>query len=394
MNIALQNTVSKLVSLLEFRNYNETFYIKINGIWCHLHSSKTKFRSNYENILKYLWGCLDESIQDSNFMDKIIKKIYQHVSKNVPNTAMDDSYNNFALPIELANIIYEYIPNDIHMDFITKIKNKILLPKNEIVSELIRFLPHIQKSLCIVDIYYKYVDLFTTNNLIKFIRDKFIDEFREKKSYPMNDNGKYPPISKEDGKIISRYIYLNKTVIAKMDKLILSIENSMEQLLFNEIKQVREIKIFENYEYFGSEFTPLRVSKLREYNGICLSNISEIEIFKYIFNNKYDYKFYKENWLDEIPELLSDSSNRLTKHDIYLIKQHPVWIKNFLENLSENLLKMLAHLSKIKKYDRKMSIVERVEKLIDMQNEYKYHILQRCKNEIRNEIKIIEKFTC
>jgi hypothetical protein len=55
---------------------------------------------------------------------------------------------------------------------------------------------------------------------------------------------------------------------------------------------------------------------------------------------------------------------------------------------------MLAHLSKIKKYDRKMSIVERVVKLIDLQNEYKYHISQRCKNEIRNEIKIIEKFMC
>lgn len=383
MNIALQNAVSKLVSLLEFRNYNETFYVKINGIWCHLHSSKKKYQSDYEIISKYLWGFIDESNQDSSFMDKIIKKIYQHVSKNVPNSAMDDSYNNFALPMELANIIYEYIPNDANMDFITKIKNKILLPKNEIISELIRFLPHIEETPGIVDIYYKYVDLFTTNNLIKFIRDKFINEFREKKSYPMNDNGKYPPISKEDGKFISKYIYLNNTVIAKMDKLILSIENSMEQLLFSEIKEVREIKIFENYEYFG-----------REFNGICLSNISEIEIFQYIFNNKYDYKFYKQNWIDEIPELLSHTTNRLTKHDIYIIKQHPVWIKNFLENLSENLLKMLAHLSKIKKYDRKMSIVERVVKLIDLQNEYKYHISQRCKNEIRNEIKIIEKFMC
>ena len=390
MNIALQNAVSKLVSLLEFRNYNETFYVKINGIWCHLHSSKKKYQSDYENILKYLWGFIDESNQDSNFMDKTIKKIYQHVSKNVPNTAMDDSYNNFALPMELANIIYEYIPNDTNMDFITKIKNKILLPKNEIVSELIQFLPHIAETPQIVDIYYKYVDLFTTNNLIKFIRDKFINEFREKKSYPMNDNGKYPPISKEDGKIISRYIYLNKTVFTNMDKMILSIDNSMEQLLFSEIKQIREIKIFENYEYFA----PSLVTNTQRCNGICLSNISEIEIFQYIFNNKYDYKFYKQNWLNEIPELLSDSSNQLTKHDIYLIKQYPVWIKKFLENLSENILKMLVYLSKIKKYDRKMSVIERVEKLIDLQNEYKYHILQRCKNEIRNEIKIIDKFTC
>jgi len=56
-------------------------------------------------------------------------------------------------------------------------------------------------------------------------------------------------------------------------------------------------------------------------------------------------------------------------------------------------LKVIAHIGKIEKYDRKMSMIERVEKLIKLQNKYDYHVLQQRKNECRNELKIIEKFT-
>jgi hypothetical protein len=40
-----------------------------------------------------------------------------------------------------------------------------------------------------------------------------------------------------------------------------------------------------------------------------------------------------------------------------------------------------------------MCMIERVEKLIKLQNEYQYHMLQRYKNECKNELKKIEKFT-
>jgi hypothetical protein len=76
-----------------------------------------------------------------------------------------------------------------------------------------------------------------------------------------------------------------------------------------------------------------------------------------------------------------------------MIKQYPVWVKHILENISENVVNIMERFSKIEKYDRKMSMIERVEKLIKLQNKYEYHVLQQRKNECRNELKIIEKFT-
>jgi geranylgeranyl pyrophosphate synthase len=55
----------------------------------------------------------------------------------------------------------------------------------------------------------------------------------------------------------------------------------------------------------------------------------------------------------------------------------------------------MTDFSKLEKYDKsyKNTIVEKVEKLIKLQNKYQYHMLQRYKNECRNELKKIEKFT-
>jgi hypothetical protein len=76
-----------------------------------------------------------------------------------------------------------------------------------------------------------------------------------------------------------------------------------------------------------------------------------------------------------------------------MIKQYPIWIKTFLEKLSTNLFAMITYFNKLVKYDKcGMSIIERVEKLIKLQNEYEYHNLQRYKNECKSELRKIEKF--
>ena len=120
---------------------------------------------------------------------------------------------------------------------------------------------------------------------------------------------------------------------------------------------------------------------------------TEIEIFCTIFNRGYDCDFYKKDWKTEIPELLSKTTNILTKHDIYMIKQFPIWEKNLVENLSNAIVKKMTDFSKIEKYDKTKSMIERVEKLVKLQNKYEYHMLQKYKNECRNEMKTIEKFT-
>jgi hypothetical protein len=91
-----------------------------------------------------------------------------------------------------------------------------------------------------------------------------------------------------------------------------------------------------------------------------------IEIFQKIFNLEYDYKFYKNNWKTEIPELLSSTTNTLTSRDLYMIKQFPNWVKTFFEQLSTNIFTMITHFNKRVKYDKRgMTIIERVEKLIN-----------------------------
>jgi hypothetical protein len=77
-----------------------------------------------------------------------------------------------------------------------------------------------------------------------------------------------------------------------------------------------------------------------------------------------------------------------------MIKQFPNWVKTFVQQLSTNIFTMITHFNKTVKYDKRgMSIIERVEKLIILQNEYQYHNLQKYKNECKNELKKIEKFT-
>lgn len=397
INAAVEHACSHLVSVLEFLNYNETYYIDINGTWMYFHPSIiTKYRSTHYDILSHLrthlktipFGSIDTKIAeiikkwDIQFLNKVIKSLFEFIKLHVSNTAVDHSYDNIQLPDELTSLIYGFIPNDTSMDFINNIKRKILLPKNELIAQLIRLFPHIESTPEIIEIYCKYVDMFAMNNVVKMLRNNFCDEFHEKKAYPRNSSGKFLPIFKCDDKIIRKCIYLNKTGFSGLDSMILCIKNSMEQSLTSEIKQFRGIEVFEKYCYFATE-----------YGGRYLGNNSEIEIFTYVFDCGYADMFYKNDWRKEIPELLSSTTNKLTLHDAYMIKQYPVWVKHILENISENVVNIMERFSKIEKYDRKMSMIERVEKLIKLQNKYEYHVLQQRKNECRNELKIIEKFT-
>ena len=400
--IDYENLVQELASSLEFKNYNGKFYIKTSKNWVYFHpSNKQKYPNAYDDILFHLMDVIGTSNleeeeswdrswdkSDIKFLNKIIKKLFEHVSQTVPNTAHDDVAEQLPLPSnlpqDLLNMIIDFKPNDTNMDFINTILKKIMLPKDEIIKQLIMFLPNIEADPAIIEIYYKYVVMFATKNLMNLIRDQICDEFHEKKSYPANVSHTYVPFSKDEDKYIKKYIYLNKTSFGSLDKLTMSINSSMEQLLFSEIKQFREIDVFDEYGAFRQKFL----------NRAPYANYSEIEIFSTIFRNGYDCEFYKKDWKTEIPELLSNTTNILTKHDIYIIKQYPIWVKSQLENISTEILKNMTNFSKIEKYDKTCkSMVERVEKLIKLQNKYQYHMLQKYKNECRNELKTIEKFT-
>lgn len=377
-------------SSLEFKNYNGKYYIKSSQKWVYFHpSNKTKYPGAYDDIHNFLYDIFEQKNipRDVKILDKVIKKLFEYITKTVPNTAHDNVIEQLPLPSnlpqELLNMIIDYKPNDTNMDFITKLLKKIMLPKAEIIKQLIIFFPHLEEDPTIVEIYYKYVIIFATNNLIESIRNQICDEYHEKKSYPANKSQQYLPFSKDEYKYIKKYIYFNQSNFGGLDKLTMSINSSMEQLLFSEVRQFREIKNFENYDVFQRKFL----------NREPFSNKTEIEIFCTIFNRGYDCEFYKKDWKTEIPELLSNTTNILTKHDIYMIKQYPIWVKSQLENISTEIVKMMTYFSKLEKYDKTKSIVEKVEKLIKLQNKYKYHMLQRYKNECRNELKKIEKFT-
>lgn len=378
-------------SSLEFKNYNGKYYIKASQKWVYFHpSNKTKYPGAYDDIHNFLYDIFEQKNipRDVKILDKVIKKLFEYITKTVPNTAHDNVIEQLPLPSnlpqELLDMIIDYKPNDTNMDFITKLLKKIMLPKAEIIKQLIIFFPHLEEDPTIVEIYYKYVIIFATNNLIESIRNQICDEYHEKKSYPANKSQQYLPFSKDEYKYIKKYIYFNQSNFGGLDKLTMSINSSMEQLLFSEVRQFREIKNFENYDVFQRKFL----------NREPFSNKTEIEIFCTIFNRGYDCEFYKKDWKTEIPELLSKTTNMLTKNDIYMIKQFPIWEKTLVENLSNAIVKKMTDFSKLEKYDKTCkSMVERVEKLIKLQNKYQYHMLQRYKNECRNELKKIEKFT-
>lgn len=390
--IDYENLTQELVPLLEFKNYNGTFYIKAYQKWVYFHpSNKTKYTGAYDDIFHLLLMDIfpKKNIpREVKILDKVIKKLFEHITKNVPNTAHDDVIEQLPLPsnlpIEILNMIIDFKPNDTNMDFINTILKKIMLPKAEIIKQLIIFFPHIEEEdPTIIEIYYKYVIIFATNNLMNLIRNQICDECHEKKSYPANKSQQNLPFSKDEYKYIKKYIYFNQSSFGGFDNLTMSINSSMEQLLTSELKQFREIKTFEKYDVFQRKFL----------NREPFYENTEIEIFCTIFNRGYDCEFYKKDWKTEIPELLSNTTNMLAKNDIYIIKQYPIWIKTQLENLSNAIVKKMTDFSKLEKYDKTKSMIEKVEKLIKLQNKYQYHMLQRYKNECRNELKKIEKFT-
>ena len=396
-NLAAEYASSTLAPMLEFRNHNGIYDIKINGKWYYFNpTNKAKYHAIYDEIFyhittyfKVLSNMLDkeestennllyktkkEEIKDiykksdSKLINLIIKQIFEYVTKNVANTALNNSNEDIPLPVELTDMIYQFAPNDTNMDIV----NKIMLPKNEIIVELLKFLPHIENEPKIIEIYCKYVDLYSTEQILNLLRNKLCDEYCAKKSFPKNNDGKSLPISKDDFKIFKKYVYLDNSSLGDLDALTMSIHNSMQQLLYSEIKNLRQIKTIEHYK--SHQFT-------------------EIEIFQKIFKLEYDYKFYKNNWRTEIPELLSSTTNTLTSRDLYMIKQFPNWVKTFLEQLSTNIFTMITHFNKTVKYDKRgMSIIEKVDKLIILQNQYQYHNLQKYKNECKNELRKIEKF--
>jgi hypothetical protein len=381
---AVECAVAHLISLSEFRNYNEIYYILIDDKWLYFHPCNArKYKYTHYAIQKHVYTHLNtlESSnkkiaaiikkKDTRFVNKIINGLFEHVKTHISNTAIDNSHVHIPLPlpIELNQLICEFIPNDASINFIDNIKNKILLPKNELIAQLVKLLPHIENTPEIIEIYCKYIDMYVANDLLKMFRDKMVDEFHEKKSYPRNNSGKYMPLFKCDDKIIRKFIYLNSTGYSSCNSMILCIKYTMEQSLYSEIKQFRDIRMFEKREYFKTKFNLYHI-------GI----YSEIEIMTYIFdgcNGVYSQMFYKNDWRNEIPELLSNTTNTLTSRDMYMIKQYPQWVKCILKNASDNISKMTGSFSK--------------QEII--QNKCGYDDLQDRKNECKRELKIIEKFT-
>jgi len=400
MNRAAEYVVSKMFPLLEIQNYNGHYYLKIQENWVYFHPSKYAKNSSFNEILKYFikkYDSVFHELQETNLnceillirefinkdiiknTKKIIKKLFEYCEKNVPNTAVNHDENiHPQLPVELSNMIFEFIPNDTEIDIVNSIKKDIMRPKNEIIAELIKFLPHIESNPAKIEVYFKYIDLYITNNIvIDILRNKIVDEFQEKKSFP-----DLHPIFKDDFKNIKKYIYLNKTSFSSIDDLPSFIENSMEQLLFSELKALfGKIEKYEKYEYFRSE-----------YKYQVFHDISEIEIFQKIFNFKLYNRFFITNWQKALPELLSNKTNILTTLDIQMIKQFPIWAKTLLQNISARTIDKMNYFSKLEKYDKKQTMIKRVEILIKMQNEYRYHDLQKYKNQSRNELNKIEKF--
>jgi len=382
--------------LVEIQNFNGHYYLKIQENWVYFHPSKYAKNASHNEILKYFikkYDSVFHETADPNLIEirefinkdiikntkKIIKKLFEYCEKNIPNAAVNHDENiHPQLPVELSNMIFEFIPNDTEMDIVNNIKKEIMRPKNEIIAELIKFLPHIESNPAKIDVYCKYIDLYITNNLvIDILRNKIMDEFQEKKSFP-----DLHPIFKNDFKNIKKYIYLNKTSFSSIDDLPSFIENSMEQLLFSELKALfGKIEKYEKYEYFRSE-----------YKYQVFHDISEIEIFQKIFNFKLYNRFFITNWQKALPELLSNKTNILTTLDIQMIKQFPIWAKTLLQNISARTIDKMNYFSKLEKYDKKQTIIKRVEILIKMQNEYRYHDLQKYKNQSRNELNKIEKF--
>jgi hypothetical protein len=403
-NLAAKYASSKIAPMLEYRNYNGIYYIKIYDKWYYIDpSTKDKYHDTYDQIFYYtttffetISNMLDneENIElkkkeklkdiyeksDAKLINSIIKQIYDYAKKNIENTAFNDSNKIIQLPVELTDIIYNFVPNDTDMDLIKKIKNKIMLPKNEVIIEVLQMFPHIKNEPEIIEIYYKYVELYSTEKLLNLIRDEVCDEYYEKKSFPQNNDNKFLPISKDDFKILKKYNYLNYVYCFGYDDTSQTIHDSLEQLFYSEIRNIREIKTFVNYQHLKTQ-------------PICCGEKTEIQILQKIFEFGCDKRFYKNDWKSDIPELLSNTTNLLTRHDVYMIKQYPVWIKTFLEELYTKLFAMITHFNNLVKYDKKSnSMVERVEKLVKLQNEYQYHNLQKYKNECKNQINKIEKF--
>jgi hypothetical protein len=300
---------TEIIKNLSFRNYNNHVYLLIENKWVYLSKSNKIFTFILVENRKINWNigfsdklatrirCFIRGSEKCNF-NKLFKKIVNFVQQKVINTAKDDTII-MKIPSDIIGNIFAFVPDDINGQIINKIADKILLNSDELKQQIIKHSPNIENNIKIVDICLKYVRLYALIEIIKGIRSSVCDEFHEKKSY---EKKKYfYPILKKDDKIVKKYIYLKKRSYGYD-----SVDDQLRYTIENLIAQ-------EAFKYDFSKPYP------------------ELDNFFYNKDNCFYGKLFKNDWKSEIPKLLSNSTNHLTKQDEYMLRQLPVWINYIFE---------------------------------------------------------------
>jgi hypothetical protein len=333
--------LEQLLNVVKFRNYNNHYYIFIKDKWEYL---KNSFKVNLylcEVHTNINFSALDitskviEHIKiyphDVSRFNKLYKKIVDYIKINVLDTAKDDLVNKYNIPLEIYDIIYNLVPDDTNIEIIRKVIKDVLLPKEIIIKKLINKFPLLEEIPTAIEICIKYIELYALVDIIFKLRSSLCEEFHEKKSYPVKkkDIYCYIPIYKEDDAIIKNYIYLQKSS-SKCGLLERFINKSMED------KFSREMDLM----YFALPQYQRKRNKFPDPKFIYqLFNVLP-PIEREDINDSDSCVLYIHDWKRKIPKLLSDTTNNLTKHDKYMLRQFPVWIQYLLAYLGRDICKI------------------------------------------------------
>ena len=340
---AIEYLTYKFINTNTFRNFNDQYYINIDNEWIfikekNIYSISRKYlekiidfrtlilENEKLNLLPYHIKVISDLLSRSKSLYTFHKKVLESLKLNIPNTAKNVEECD-RLPSDLLRNIFIFVPNDTNGEIVEKIVDKILLPGDQLIKNILLEIPGVLINEALIKLCIKYIRWLSINHIITIVLfRKFADEMNKKKCIPTSKQPCYKPINKEDHKYFKKKIFFDKTSFIINFGINSTIKYIFEDMFYCEVKA---ISLPANIDF----------SKLSR-----------------LFDNKDTLrKTYCENWETQIPELLSDKTNYLTTSDKYIMNQYAVWInyvlniqKNYIEN-NEIFYKINIRLKEIKK---------------------------------------------
>jgi len=183
--------------------------------------------------------------------------------------------------------------------------NNVLLSKEEMLRGISTVMPQVLTDTSVAEVILRYTILYANMIVVDELRSQFCEEMHKKKCIPTKGTKQhYKPVDPMDTDYMVSFIYLGKTSYNSYIGYSAVMKHALEDILFD---QLNSISCSNDYDRI-IDIVHSGLDRVSEHDSI-----------------------YQENWRTNLPVLLTDDTNVLTRADKTQIKRFPLWVKEGLQ---------------------------------------------------------------